>query len=157
LITKRKPKPDPKKKYVAMQPIAGETRTVKTGDVLPGSDPFVIGNYESFFDEATPAEERPSLWDLVDDPVEHAPHVHIPPSIPPYRQVRATVNVWFDGGFAPGSTGAKSGRPSGFGTAITIGKIYDALSPAVRQHPEWFRYIERDVLPEDLDRLDRGS
>ena len=155
LLAKKKPKPDPHKNYIAMQPLAGETRTVRMGDLLPGSDPFVVGNPESFFDEATPVEERPSLYDLLDDPVEHPPHVHVVASIPPHRQVRSTVNVWFDGGFAPGSDGAKSGRPSGFGTAITIGRIYDALGPAVRQHPERFRWVERDVLPEDLERLER--
>ena len=80
--------------------------------------------------------------------------MHVVASIPPHRQVRSTVNVWFDGGFAPGSDGAKSGRPSGFGTAIMIGKIYDALSPHVRENPSFYRWVERDVLPEDLERLE---
>jgi len=29
------------------------------------------------------------------------------------------------------------------------------LTPIVRQHPEWFRWVERDVTLADLDRLER--
>ena len=59
------------------------------------------------------------------------------------------------GGFAPGSPGAKSGRPSGYGSAVRIGQVFDVLTPIVRQHPEWFRWVERDVTLADLDRLER--
>jgi hypothetical protein len=44
------------------------------------------------------------------------------------------------------------------GSAITIGRIFDALAPVVRQHPEhpeWFRWVERDVTLADIERLER--
>jgi hypothetical protein len=152
----RKPdKPDPEKTYIALEPIAGETRTVKQGERLPGSDPFVIGNFRSFYDAETPVGQRPNFWHLVDDPPEPEPHVNIPPSIPPHRQVKSVVDVWWDGGHAPGSPGAASGRPSGFGTALRRGQVVDVFDPVVRQNPSWFRWVEREVSPDDIGRLER--
>jgi hypothetical protein len=155
-LAKKKPdKPDPEHYYIALEPIAGEWRTVKQGERLRGDDPFVSGNPASFFDEQVPPEQRPNLWHLVQDPVSEPSHVIIPPSVPPWRQVESTVDVYWDGGHAPGSPGAKSGRPSGFGTAIRLGQVFDVLSPIVRQNPNWFCFPRRDVRLEDVERLER--
>lgn len=155
-LKRTRDKPDPEHWYIAIEPIAGETRTVKQGDRLSGSDPLVAGNRRSFVDEAVPPEQRPNLWHLVDDPVPEPPHVLIHSSaIPQHRQVRSTVDVWWDGGHAPGSPGAKSGRPSGFGTALRRGQILDALNPVVRQNPSWFVFPQRDVHIDDIERLER--
>jgi hypothetical protein len=92
---------------------------------------------------------------LIADPPEAEAHVIIPPSIPPYRQVRSTVSAFWDGGHAPGSPGAKAGRPSGFGHALRIGQVLDVFSPVVRANPSWFVWVEREVSPADIERLER--
>jgi hypothetical protein len=148
--------PDPEKLYVAVMPFATDTRTVAQGERLRGDDPFVTANPDAFYEEGTPPEQRPNLWDFIDDPPEFEhPNVIIPASIAPHRQVESLVNVWFDGGHAPGSPGAASGRPSGFGTALRIGQVLDALDPIVRQNPGWFRWPARDVRLEDIEHLER--
>lgn len=128
---------------------------IHRGDRYRGSDQAVEENWSIFLagellPHELPPREEPPVFD-------HQPHVQVLPSIPPHRQVKSTVNAYFDGGFAPGSPGARSGRPSGFGSAITIGRIDDALDPRVRNHPEWFSWVERIVRPEDLDRLERAE
>ena len=35
------------------------------------------------------------------------------------------------------------------------GQILDALSDIVKQNPHWFRWPERDVTPEDIERLEK--
>jgi hypothetical protein len=153
---KKKPAgPDPAKMYVAIESIAGAERTVKMGEELPGSDPYVSGNPRSFIDASVPPEERPNFWHLVHDPEPEPPRVIIPPGVPPWRQVESTVDVFWDGGFAPDSPGAKSGRPSGFGTAIRMGQVFDVLSSIVKQNPNWFCFPRRDVRIEDIERLER--
>ena len=133
-----------------------ETTTIRRGEKRAGNDPVVARHHGAFLAGDLQEHELPNPWDaLIVDPPEHPPHVHIPPSIPPHRQVESVVNVWFEGGFAPGTPGAKSARPSGFGSAIRQGQIFDALQPVVREHPEWFVWVKRPVMREDLDRLAR--
>jgi hypothetical protein len=53
-LAKKSAKPDAEKFYVAIQPLVSEMRTVKQGDRLPGSDPFVTANPESFYAPSSP-------------------------------------------------------------------------------------------------------
>jgi hypothetical protein len=140
----------------ASKTFVGEEVVIHRGEKRAGNDPVVAKHHGAFLAGDLQPHELPNMWDdLRDPPPEHPPHVHIPPSIAPQRQVRSTVNVWFDGGFAPGSPGAKSGRPSGFGSAVRIGQIFDALAPVVRLHPEWFVWVERPVSLADIERIER--
>jgi hypothetical protein len=77
------------------------------------------------------------------------------PAIPPHRLVVSRVDVYQDGGYAPGSQGAKSGRPSGFGGAVRRGQTFDILSPVVAEHVDWLEIPRRDLLPEDIERARR--
>ena len=91
-----------------------ETTTIRRGEKRAGNDPVVARHHGAFLAGDLQEHELPNPWDaLIVDPPDHPPHVHIPPSIPPHRQVESVVNVWFEGGFAPGTPGAKSARPSG--------------------------------------------
>lgn len=129
--------------------------TIIRGEKRAGDDRVVEANHGAFLAGDLQPHQLPNPWDDVAEPPHEHPGVIIPPSIPPHRQVEAQVNVWYDAGHAPGSPGAKNGRPSGFGTAIRIGQVFDALSPVVRQHPDWFRWVARDVRLDDLERLER--
>jgi hypothetical protein len=158
LATKSANKPDPEHYYIALEPIAGEWRTVKQGERLRGDDPYVSGNFRSLVHEQMPPEERPNYWHLVADPVPEPPHVIIPPSLPPWRQVQSTVDVYTDSGHAPGSPGAKSGRPSGFGTAIRDGQVFDVLLPDREAEPGLVLLsAARDVTFEDIEQLERAA
>jgi hypothetical protein len=76
--------------------------------------------------------------------------------IPPHRQVRCTVDLAAPLAWSPGSSGARSGTPPPFArTQLRQGQLLDALHPIVRQHPDWFRWPERDVTREDVERLEK--
>jgi hypothetical protein len=56
--------------------------------------------------------------------------------------------------WAPDSPGSGSGTPPPFlRSQLRTGQILDVLDEQVRRHPEWFRWIERDVTPEDIERM----
>lgn len=139
----------------AAQTFCAQDVTIIRGEKRAGSDPVVAANHGAFLAGDLAEHQLPNPWDALVDVPEHPSHVYIPASVPPHRQVESMVDVWFEGGFAPGSVGAKSGRPAGFGYAIRRGQIFDALQPVVREHPEWFVWVKRPVMHEDLDRLER--
>jgi hypothetical protein len=79
-----------------------------------------------------------------------------PIRIPPHPQVRSLVDVAAPLAWSPGSPGAKSGTPPPFArTQLRQGQLLDALHPIVRQHPDWFCWPVRDVLLEDIERLEK--
>jgi hypothetical protein len=58
--------------------------------------------------------------------------------------------------WAPGWIGEKFGSLPAFArTVLQKGRVYDVLDPRVREHPGWFRLIERDVTPADIERLEK--
>jgi hypothetical protein len=83
--------------------------------------------------------------------------VKIGPSLDPEEFCLARASFYWDGGHAPGSPGAKSGRPSGFGRAIRIGQWVPRSDPIVRLHPEHFETIPRQLTLEDLPELDPAA
>ena len=139
----------------AKETFVSGSATINRGEKRAGNDPVVAAHHSVFLAGDLQEHELPNPWVALVDAPEHPSHIHIPPSIPPHRQVESQADAWFDGGFAPGTAGAKSGRPSGFGSAIRRGQIFDALNPIVIQHPEWFVWVKRPVMLEDLDRLER--
>jgi hypothetical protein len=58
--------------------------------------------------------------------------------------------------WAPGSLGETFGRPPAFArTVLRKGAILDVLDPRVRANPGHFRWIEREVSVEDVERFER--
>jgi hypothetical protein len=90
-------------------------------------------------------------------PPQHTPPVQVQStSIPVHRQVQCVVDASVPVRWAPGSAGAESGTPPPFvRSQLRIGQILDVLSEHVRRNPGWFRWIERDVSPEDIERMER--
>jgi hypothetical protein len=100
----------------------------------------------------------PNFWNELPAPPKHGDStIQIGTSslahVSPERLVRARASFWFDGGFAPGSPGAKTGKPSGFGWGISIGQLCEISNPVVRAHPEHFEFPRRDVTLADVERL----
>jgi hypothetical protein len=159
-LLKKKPEFEPDDRVRAIQSFATETRTIRSGDVLRGDDPLVVGTPEWFELENTPSEEARNIWNEMPPPPLHDPGVAdrkimvAPPNpIPVHRQVKSLVETWTDMGYAPGSPGEKSGRPSGFGSAVRAGQVFDVLDPLVARHPDWFQFPARGVTLEDVERL----
>lgn len=141
---------------VALMSFGNERRTVNTGDRFRADDPIVTANPSWFCDESIPEHERPSLWSFVSDPPDHrSPAAVAPP--PPRDQllVRATVDLYLDGGFAPGN-GAKRGA-SGFGASVRRGQLVDIRHPFVRQNPTLFVIPERAVTLADVERAEKEA
>jgi hypothetical protein len=68
--------------------------------------------------------------------------------------VRCMVDTSVPVQWAPDSPGSGSGTPPPFlRSQLRTGQILDVLDEQVRRHPEWFRWIERDVTPEDIERM----
>jgi hypothetical protein len=144
----------------ATRTFATERDSVHVGDEFRGNDPVVERNWTAFVDAGTLPREMPNFWDEVPVPPSPSPAdvgIAIGTSplahVEPHRLVRATSSFWFDQGFAPGSVGEKSGRPSGFGWGIQIGQLLEITHPVVRQHPEAFVFPERPVTLEEVKRL----
>jgi hypothetical protein len=58
--------------------------------------------------------------------------------------------------WAPDSPGSGSGTPPPFlRSQLRSGQILDVLSDVVSKNPSWFRWIERDVSPEDIERMEK--
>jgi hypothetical protein len=75
--------------------------------------------------------------------------------VPPERLVRATASFWVDAGWAPGSPGEKSGKPTGRGWGIQTGQLVEVTNPVVAQHPECFEFVRRTVTLADVERITR--
>jgi hypothetical protein len=149
-----KKKSDPDRILVCTMDFGTVDRVVKRGERVRASDP-IVGDGRWFVDASTPPSEWPNMWNEMPDPPDHRDQqVRVQEqTIPAHRQVRSRVDMYWDGGHAPGSPGAKSGRPSGFGTALRMGQLLDVGSEIVRRNPSWFVWPERDVTVEDVERL----
>lgn len=129
--------------------------TIHRSERYRGGDPAVQACWSIFVagellpHELPPREEPPVF--------EHQPHVTIQElGIPGYRQVRCMVDVAAPKQWAPGSLGEKFGYPPAFGRALLVkDRVYDVLDDRVRQNPGWFRWCEREVTAEDVERLER--
>jgi hypothetical protein len=143
---------------VATMTFATQHRTVHEGDVFAADDQLVTSNPSWFADADTPTSELPNMWRDMPAPPEQvaSPGFNVQVQsiqIPPHRQVRSKVDVWYPGKWAPGSAGEKSGVPPPFGTAIRVGQVFDIGHPLVREHPERFEFPVRDVTIEDVERM----
>jgi hypothetical protein len=146
----------------AWQSFAHATGTVRAGDVLRGDDELVRQHWPWFEPVDTPTAEKRNIWAEMPAPPDHRDskfQVGTNPlaNVPPERLVRAKAFFWFDGGWAPGSPGEKSGKPSGFGWAINVGDLVEISNPVVRAHPEVFEFPRRDVTLADIERLTRDE
>jgi hypothetical protein len=141
----------------AWQSFGHATGTVRAGDVLRGDDPIVVEHHPWFEHVDTPTAERKNVWLEMPEPPQHTPEVAVQTiQIPPPRQVRCTVDVATSLAWSSGSPGAKSGTPPPFArTQLRQGQLLDVLDPIVHQHPTWFRWRERDVTPEDVERFEK--
>jgi hypothetical protein len=137
-----------------------EGGVVHAGDLYRGGDQTVEKNRSAFVDADTLPSEMPNMWDELPAPPDHRDStIQIGTNslahVSPERLVRARASFYFDAGWAPGSAGEKSGKPSGFGSAIAIGQLVEVSHPAVRANPGAFVFPEREVRPEDVERLTR--
>lgn len=141
----------------AWQSFGHATGTVRAGDVLRGDDPIVVEHHPWFEHVDTPTAERKNVWLEMPEPPQHTPEVAVQTiQIPPPRQVRCTVDVATSLAWSSGSPGAKSGTPPPFArTQLRQEQLLDVLDPIVHQHPTWFRWRERDVTPEDVERFEK--
>ena len=130
---------------------------VHAGEGYRGGDPVVEANWSAFVPGETLDQELENPWDTLPPPPEHTPEVAVQTiQIPPHRQVRSLVDVSAPLRWSPGSPGAKSGVPPPFArTQLRQGQLVDALHPIVREHVDWFSWPERQVLLEDIERLER--
>jgi hypothetical protein len=160
-ITTKK-KSDPDRILVCTMDFGTTDRVVKRGERVRARDP-IVGDGRWFVDAETPESEWPNMWHELPAPPDHratesAIRIGTSPlaNVPPHLLVRATSSFWFDGGWAPGSPGEKSGKRSGFGWAINVGQLVEISNPAVRAHPEHFEWPRRDVTLADVERLSEG-
>lgn len=131
---------------------------VHQGETYRGSDPAVVAGWSSFVDaSATLDQELPNVFLELPEPPQFEPAVVIQNSgIPPYRQVLCMVDTQVPVQWAPKSPGAESGAPPPFvRSLLRRGQILDVLSEVVRKNPSWFRWPERDVTLEDVERLEK--
>lgn len=140
----------------AVRTFAHQDGVVHIGEQYRGGDPVVAANWSAFVPGETLDQELENPFDVLPPPPQHAPDVAVQTiQIPPHRQVRCTVDVAAPLAWSPGSPGARSGTPPPFArTHVRRGQLLDALHPIVRQHPDWFRWPERDVLLEDIERME---
>jgi hypothetical protein len=141
----------------AKRTFAHQNGVVHIGEEYRGDDPVVKANWTAFVDGATLDQELENVFDELPEPPTHAPAITVQSiQIPAHRQVRSLVDVAAAMKWAPDSPGAKSGAPPPFArTQLRQGQLVDALHPIVRQHPEWFSWPARQVLLEDIERLER--
>jgi hypothetical protein len=140
----------------AVRTFAHQDGVVHIGEEFRG-DPVVEANWSAFVPGETLDQELENVFDVLPEPPQHAPEVAVQSiQIPPHRQVRCAVDVSTPVHWAPDSPGARSGTPPPFlRTQLRSGQILDVLDEHVRRHPEWFRWIERDVTPGDITRMER--
>jgi hypothetical protein len=150
-----KTKPDPDRMLLCTETFATDDRVVHRGEQVRASDP-IVGDGRWFVEADTPTSELPNLWHSMPDAPRHAPLVRVQTiSIPAHRQVISQVDASAPMQWAKDSAGTKSGAPPPFAkTTLRRGQMLDALDPIVRAHPDWFRWPERHVLLEDLERLE---
>jgi hypothetical protein len=142
----------------ATKTFATDKHIVHVGEEYRGNDPIVVENWSAFVDAGTLDREMPNFWDTVPVPPDHRSPVQVQEqTIPVHRQVRSRVDMYWDGGYAPDSPGAKTGRPSGFGTALRMGQVLDVGDEIVRRNPSWFIWPEREVSAADVERLSRSE
>jgi hypothetical protein len=151
---------DPSQPVKATRTFAWSGGVVHAGDLHRGGDLIVERNWTAFVDAGTLDSELPNMWNELPPPPDHldsaiqigtSPLAHVAPE----RLVRARSSFYFDAGHAPGSPGAESGKPSGFGTAIAIGQLVEISAPVVRAHPEHFEFPTRQCTLADIERLTR--
>jgi hypothetical protein len=127
------------------------------GETFRGNDPAVVAGWSSFVDGETLDEELESPFDGLPPLPEFAEPVEVRDiSIPVHRQVRCIVDVSVPVRWAPGSPGAESRTPAPFiRSTLRAGQICDVLTDVVRKNPNWFRWEARDVMPDDVERLEK--
>jgi hypothetical protein len=161
-LSKSKKNPfGPTQAVKATRTFAWSGGVVHAGDLYRGGDPTVEKNWSAFVDAETLPSEMPNMWDELPPPPDHrdatiqigtSPLAHVSPE----RLVRARASFYFDAGWAPGSAGEKSGKPSGFGSAIALGQLVEISNPVVRANPGAFVFPEREVTLADVERLEAG-
>jgi hypothetical protein len=142
---------------VALRTFAWSDGVVRQGEKYRGGDPAVVANFSAFADGETLPSELENPWADLPPPPEHAPPIQVGgTSIPVHRQVRCMVDASVPVRWAPDSPGSGTGTPPPFlRSQLRSGQILDVLDEHVRRNPGWFRWIERDVTAEDVERLDR--
>jgi hypothetical protein len=161
-LTKKPTNPyGPDDRVRAWQSFATATTSVREGDVLRGDDEVVREHWPYFQPVDVPTAERKNVWSELPPPPDHRDHPGIniaTTPIPAWRQVRALSDVYVPARWAPGSPGERAGMgPPPFGSmASRRGQVYDALTHAhVRERPDLYEWVARQVTAEDLARLDR--
>jgi hypothetical protein len=141
----------------ATRTFAWEGGVVHKGEKYRGSDPAVVEGWNAFVDGDTLDQELENPWDTLPEPPQHTPEVTVAANtIPPHRQVRCMVDASVPVQWAPDSPGSGSGTPPPFlRSQLRSGQILDVLSDVVSKNPSWFRWIERDVSPEDIERMEK--
>ena len=141
----------------ATRTFAWDGGVVHKGEKYRGGDPAVVAGWSAFVDGETLDQELENVFEALPPPPQHDPPVHVQSTgIPAWRQVVCMVDTQVPVQWAPDSPGAASGAPPPFvRSLLRRGQILDALSDIVRQNPHWFRWPERDVTPEDIERLEK--
>ena len=141
----------------ATRTFAWEGGVVHQGERLRGNDPAVDAGWSAFVSGDTLDHELENMWEQMPEPPSHAPPVTVQSiTIPVHRQVVCHVDVSRQMQWAPDSPGARSdGTPPFAITELRRGQILDVLDERVSVHPEWFRWIERDVSHDDVERFHR--
>jgi hypothetical protein len=139
----------------ATRTFAWEGGVVRQGETYRGNDPAVVAGWNAFVHGETLDQELENPFDALPPPSEHAPPVEVrSSSIPIHRQVKCVVDAAVPVQWAPDTAGSRSKAPPPFlRSQLRSGQILDVLSDVVREHPSWFRWPERDVTAEDVERL----
>jgi hypothetical protein len=108
----------PSDRVRAWQSFAHAAGTVRVGDVHRGDDEIVRQHWPWFQPVDTPTGEVKNVWTEMPAPPTYTDDkivIGANPlaSVEPHRLVRARASFWFDQGYAPGSPGEKTGKPSG--------------------------------------------
>jgi hypothetical protein len=141
----------------ATRAYAWSGRVVHKGEKYRGGDPAVVAGWNAFVPGETLDQELENPWAELPPPPEHAPPIQVGgTSIPVHRQVRCMVDAAVPVRWAPDSPGSQSRTPPPLlRSQLRSGQIVDVLSDVVRKNPSWFRWIERDVTAEDVERMER--
>jgi hypothetical protein len=97
----------PDELVTATKTFAYEDGVVHAGQHYRGGDPAVVANWSAFEAGEKLPHELPNMWDAVPVPEHASPLVPTVP-IAGHRQMRSMVDVFTDGGWAPGSAGSRS-------------------------------------------------
>ena len=143
----------------AVTTFLGQDVTIQAGEKRRGNDPVVERHWGAFAEgDLLPAELAKIAAEAIplDPPVHHDEKFLVGQgvTVPPHRQVVATVDTFTPLPFAPGSPGARGAvPPAPYGTGIKKGRVYDIGDPVVRANPNYFEFPRRDCTLADVERL----